>query len=410
MKDTVELYQKLLNLPPPWKVSEVDLDPERLHVIVRVEWPEKQVHCPTCDALCGKHDRREERGWRHMDSVGYQTILLCRVPRADCGEHGVQSVKLPWAEAKSRFAAMFEAHAIDVLLATKCVKPAMGLLHLSWDEIHAVQERAVDRGLERRRLDDVEYVGIDEKSFGKGHDYVSVLCDLKNPRVIDVVHGRKEEHANQLWQTLSVEQRKNIKAVALDMWPAFIASTSKHVPGADLVHDKFHCAKHLNEAVDKVRRKENKELVSDGIESLKGSKYLWLKNPENWTPEQEATFKSLKADGLKVARAWAIKEMFSEFWNYIYPGAARNFFKRWYWWATHSRLKPIRYVARMLRDHLENLLTYMKHRITNAVAEGMNSKIQLIKSMARGFRNFQNYRVAILFYCGRLNLYPLKCL
>ena len=174
------------------------------------------------------------------------------------------------------------------------------------------------------------------------------------------------------------------------------------------MHDKFHIARHLGEAVDKVRRTENKSLVKEGVEERKGTKYLWLTNPSKWTEKQKELFEELKTMDLKVARAWAIKEMFSRLWGYVYEGAARNFFKKWYWWATHCRLKPVVEVARMIKKHLENILTYLRHRITNAVAEALNSRIQQIKSAARGFRNFENYRTAILFFCGKLDMYPQK--
>ncbi len=126
----------------------------------------------------------------------------------------------------------------------------------------------------------------------------------------------------------------------------------------------------------------------------------------NWSEKDEATFYGLQSKGLKVARAWAIKETLLDLWTYSYDKPARAFFKKGYWWATHSRLKPVISVAKMLKKHLDNIMTYLKHRITNATAEGFNSKIQTIKSAARGFRNFENYRVSILFHCGKLNLYP----
>ncbi len=112
-------------------------------------------------------------------------------------------------------------------------------------------------------------------------------------------------------------------------------------PYTEIVHDRFHIAKHLGEAVDKVRKAENRVLVKEGVETLKGTKYLWLTNPSNWTKKQRSLFKGLKDKELKVGRAWAIKEMFWDLWGYTYEKAARNFFKKWYWWATHSRLKSI---------------------------------------------------------------------
>ena len=127
----------------------------------------------------------------------------------------------------------------------------------------------------------------------------------------------------------------------------------------------------------------------------------------NFSAEQAANFESLKLSGLKVARAWAIKELWSQIWAYTYEGSARKFFKKWFSWASRSKLKPIIKTARMNKRHLDNILTYLRHPITNAVTEGLNSKIQSIKSNARGFRSFQNYRTRILFFCGKLSLHPL---
>jgi len=256
-------------------------------------------------------------------------------------------------------------------------------------------------------LEDLKHLGMDEKSFGRGQSYITLLTDLEQSRVLDVVEDRTAEAAGQLLQTLTPEQKETVEAMAVDMWEPFIKTIEKELPEADIVHDKFHVSKYLGEAVDKVRRQEHKELMARGDETLKGTRQLWLYNPQNFSQEQREEFSALKDLELKVARAWAAKELFSKFWGYQEEGWARRFFKQWYGWVSHSRLKPVVEVAQMIKRHLENLLTYLKHRITNAVTEGLNSKIQSIKAAARGFRSFQNYRIRILFFCGKLNLYPL---
>ena len=249
--------------------------------------------------------------------------------------------------------------------------------------------RAVERGLERRQLEGLKHLGMDEKSFRRGQSYITLLTDLEKSRVLDVVEDRTSEAADQLWGTLTSEQKEAVEAVAVDMWAPFIASIQKEVPDADIVHDKFHVSKYLGEAVDKVRRQEHKELMAQGDETLKGSRQLWLYNPENFNPQQREEFSALKDLELKVARAWAAKELFTKFWDYQEEGWARRFFKDWFGWVSQSRLKPLIEVAQMLKRHLDNLLTYLKHHITNAVTEGLNSKIQSIKAAARGFRRFQ---------------------
>lgn len=401
-------YSLLLGLIPPWLVTNVDLRMEEKLIEINVQWPSGyDVECPKCGRSCSIKDHREERRWRHLDTMQFQTIIKSRVPRAECPEHGVKTINIPWAGPNSRFTLLFERLAIDVMIAAKSIKEAAGLLGLSWDQVHHIQTRAVERGLGRRELDEIKKVGIDEKSFLKGHKYASLMVDIDGARILDVVEGRTLESANSLWQKLPEEVRSGVDAVAMDMWDAFITSTKTHVPQADIVHDKFHISKYLNEAVDKVRRTEHKKLMKDDDETLKGAKYLFLKSLANMSDSEKEKFKALRMDKLKSGRAWSIKEMFSEFWAYSYQASAEKFFQRWYWWATHSRLKPMADVAKLMKRHLPNILTYLRHLITNAMMEGFNSKIQSIKANARGYRNFTNYRTAILFYCGKLEFYPL---
>lgn len=401
-------YSLLLGLVPPWLVTNVDLKVDKRLVEIDVKWPvDHDVECPECQRSCSIKDHREERRWRHLDTMQFQTIIKSRVPRSECPDHGVKTIVVPWAGPNSRFTLLFERFAIDVMIAAKSIKAAASLLGLSWDQVHHIQARAVERGLLMRKLDDVKHVGIDEKSFLKGHKYASLMVDIDGARILDVVQDRTLEAAEQLWQKLPEEVRGGIDAVAMDMWDAFITSTKKHAPQADIVHDKFHISKYLGEAVDKVRRAEHKAFMKDGDETLKGAKYLFLKNPENMSDTEKDRFKSLRMDNLKAGRAWSIKETFSEFWTYSYQASAEKFFQRWYWWATHSRLKPLIDVAKLIKRHLPNILTYLRHQITNAMMEGFNSRIQSIKANARGYRNFANYRIAILFYCGKLDLHPL---
>lgn len=336
----------------------------------------------------------------------FTTLIRARTPRSDCPQHGVKTMEVPWAQPHGRFTLLFERFAVEVLLASANVSQGCELLGIGWDAAHEIMRRAVERGLERRQLEGLKHLGMDEKSFKRGHSYITLLTDLEQSRVLDVVEERTAEAAQQLWQTLSAEQKETVEAVAVDMWEPFIQSIEKELPDADIVHDRFHVSKYLGEAVDKVRRAEHKQLLAEGDETLKGTRQLWLYNPENLSSEQAEEFSALKDLHLKVARAWAAKELFSKFWEYQEEGWARRFFKDWFGWVSRSRLKPVIEVARMLKRHLENLLTYLRHRITNAVTEGLNSKIQSIKSAARGFRNFRNYRIRILFFCGKLDLYP----
>jgi transposase len=402
-------YGLLLGLMPPWAVVRVDLDLASKRLVLNVEYaPGAQVPCPEagCGRSCRVKDHREERVWRHLDTMQFETLVKCRVPRSDCEAHGAKTIQVPWAGPRSPFTLLFEKFAIEVLQCARSIRQAQELLGISWDQVQRIQEIAVQRGLARRELENMGPVGMDEKSFGRGHDYISVLSDLEQGKVLEVVKDRTEAAADRLWQAIPQEQRLQIPAVAMDMLPAFMNSARTHAPNADIVHDKFHVASYLGKAVDLVRKQEHRELLKDNDDTLTGSKYVWLTNPKNWSEEQEAQFKAFRSQDLKVSRAWAINQNFALFWDYVYPGAAENFFNRWYYWATHSRLQPVINVARTLKRHLPGLLTYCKHRITNAVSEGLNSKIQSIKANARGFRNFDHYRISILFHCGKLELFP----
>jgi transposase len=401
-------YALLLGIGSPWEVKPVDLKLAERKVEIELGWQwGSAAKCPECGRECSLHDSAPERTWRHLDTMRFITVIRARTPRANCPEHGVKTMTVPWAAPQGRFTLHFERFAVEVLLACANVQAGCELLGIGWETAHEIMKRAVARGLERRQLDQLKHLGLDEKSFKRGQSYITLLTDLEQSRVLEVVEDRTTEAAGKLWDTLSPAQKATVEAVAMDMWEPFIQTVRQQLPEADVVHDKFHVSKYLNEAVDKVRRQEHKELLAQGDETLKGSRQLWLYNPQNHSAEQASEFAALRELNLKVARAWAAKELFTKFWQYQEAGWARRFFKDWFGWISRSRLKPMIAVARMLQRHLENLLTYLKHRITNAVTEGLNSKIQSLKAAARGFRNFQNYRTRILFFCGKLELYPL---
>jgi len=392
MNELNEHYRLLLGLDSNWKVQQVNLSLEERQVDIFLEFVARSVVCPECGAECGKHDQAPERTWRHLDTMQFETTLRARLPRCACPKCGVRTVAIPWAGRHSRFTLMFEAFAIQVLQACSNVKRAAELLRLDWASVHAIIERGVVRGLARRGVEQVEHVGLDEKSFGRGQSYVSLLVDLDGSRVLEVAADRTTESADQLWESLPSAQREKVKAVAMDMWAPYVDSTTQKAPQAEIVHDKFHVSKHLNEAIDQVRRREHKALKGEGDERLKGTKQLWLFREHNLPEERREEFEELKESELKTARAWAIKEYFRWFWSYQYAARAKQFFQEWYGWASRSRLTPIIKVAKMLKKHLGNLLTYARHQITNAKSEAFNSRIQELKSAARGFRSFANYR------------------
>ena len=403
-----QLYEQILGITSPWFVEDVELKLDESEVRVHLSHRQDAVwRCPECGRECPLHDHAAERSWRHLDTCQYQTLLCATTPRTDCPEHGVRAVRLPWAEPNGRFTLLFERLAIDWLQAAsqKAVAERLGL---SWDEVHGIMDRAVKRGLARRQAEELPHIGVDEKAFRKGHRYATVVSDLYRNRVLYVAEDRKQSSLDGFWKSITAEQRSSIEGVAMDMWDPYENSVREHLPGADekIVYDKFHVAKHLGEAVDRVRRGENKQLRAEGDDRLVGTKYRWLRNPENFSPSQWRAFAALRRSNLKTARAWALKEQAMALWDYTYEAPARKHFAWWYRWATHSRLKPMIEKAKMLKSRVDNILTHLKTGLTNAVSESMNAKIQWVKYTARGFRNFHNFITAIYFHCGDLNLAP----
>jgi transposase len=386
MRD-IDLFSKLLGLERPWKVTRVSLAPEEKHLDVWLgHSPSASFCCPDCGMPSPLYDHIPLRKWRHLDHGGFLTWLNARVPRVTCREHGIRQIPVPWALPSSRFTILFERHAIDVLLQADVLGGA-GLLHISWDEAWNLMERAVERGLRAKRQRVIAHLGVDEKAVARRHQYVTLVCDLDRSTVEYIADDRKKTSLDAYYQSLSKEQLAGIEAVAMDMWDPFVGSTVTNVPdgGSKIVFDRFHIMKHMVEAVDTVRKREHRLLQSQEDNTLKGTKYLWLFSEENLPESYVEKFADLRGMHLKTGRAWAIKEALRDLWGYQRKGWAMKYWRHWYFWATHSRLVPVVNVARMIQSHLDNVLTYFDHRITNATSEGLNSKIQTVKKTPMGF-------------------------
>ena len=408
--DDRSLYATILGIAAPWEVGEVELDESaRVVHVWLVEQSGTTFVCPECQTIAPLHDH-VERSWRHLDTCQYETRLHARVPRIDCHAHGVKTVAVAWAAPHSRFTALFERLAIAWL---KEATPAAVArrLRLTWEEANGIVERAVRRGLARRRSVAGRRLGIDEHSYLRHFQFVTMVVDLDEQTVLHVADDRTAETLAEYFGSLSLEERRAISAIAMDMWDPYRRTVREYVPDGDakIVFDKFHVMRHVTEAMDQVRRREHRDLRARGDRRLTGTKFLWLKTRigrRDFTAESRRKFRELRASTLKSARAWALKEAFRHIWNYRSLGRARAFFDRWQAWAIRSRLKPMIHVAGLIRRHLENILNYLNHRITNAVTEGLNAKIQWIKYSSRGFRDRERFKLAIYFHCGGLDLNP----
>ena len=299
MRDT-DLYTRISGIEVPWQVSTVKVEMAKGEIIVHVE---RKVGAKLCCPICGResqgYDSRRRR-WRHLDTCQYKTILEADVPRVECPEHGVVATSVPWAEPNSGFTAMFKALVIDRLkkASTAAVWRLMGL---SWNAIDRTMQQAVKRGLARRGEICARHLGVDETAFKTRHDYVTIVSDQDESKVLHVSSDRKKAGLKKWYESLPECYLQAIESVSI--LESLLSAQEK------IAFDKFHVTKYLGEAVDKVRRQEHRVLMAEGHEDLKGSKHDWLYNQANMTPEKRRSFRALRESTLKTAHTWAIKEL-----------------------------------------------------------------------------------------------------
>ena len=268
--------------------------------------------------------------------------------------------------------------------------------------------QAVERGLARLKNDEViEHLAIYEKSYARHHQYSSILYDVNHKRVLDLTRDRDEKSALKLIKnSLSEKQRAQVKAVSMDMWQAYMNAATKALPQADIVHDHFHLIKYLNQAVDQTRRQEMKDLDEERKASLKKTRYVFLSNPINMSDAYKLKLFDLQRLNLETSKAWRLKENFKMVFKCDSIENANYVFNAWLREVKRFKIQAVSKVAEMFIAHSQGILNYLHHRISNAMAEAINSIIQEIKYVARGFRKYENFRIAVLFYLGKLDLYP----
>lgn len=382
-------------------VKTVTLNGEGLTVAldVRKRW---RLPCSACGLPGRVRDRLAVRTWRHVPLWGIPVFLSyapARVACRHCGKTRVEAI--PWSQGKCRLTTGLIGllASWSKLLAWDQVAQLFGV---HWNTVAAAVRQAVAYGLEHREIGEILYIGIDELSRQKGHVYVTNVYDLKDKRLLWSGEGRSQKTLKAFFEEHGEPLKQKVKAVCCDMWRPYIDMVKEHLPGATLVFDKFHITQHLLKAVDEVRREEARDLKKTNPELLKRTRYIWLKNPENLTDKQRVRLGYLEGLNLRCNRAYLLKESFREFWEYKRKGWAKRFLKKWFWWATHSRLKPMRDFAWMLRNHEDNILTYFDERITNGAVEGMNNKAKVVSHRCYGFRTASTYITALYHCLGNL--------
>ena len=403
--DELSLYESILGLQEPWAVEHVELSKDGVVHVYTEHDRDAETLCPECGCACPRYDTRD-KSWRHLDTCQFQTIVHGAVPRAKCPEHGVLQVNVPWAERNSRFTLLFEAMAIQWLKEAS-INAVSRRLGLSWNATDGIMRRAVARGLSARESVDYQHIAVDEVSSKKGHKYITIVSN-ESGQVVDVRDDRSKNSLAAFYTSLSERELDSIQTVSMDMSPAYLSATKEHVDGWEqkICFDKFHVAMDLNKAVDSVRKGEMRFVPADQRRPLHLSRFNWLRSEGKLKSHHWDTINSLSKVAKKTARAWAIRQYAMQLWNYSTRGWAQRAWARWYGWAAHSRLTPIKTVAASIKKNLWGIINAIVHRKSNAGAESINSRIKLLKVRARGFRNKERFKTAILFQLGGLCLIP----
>jgi transposase len=356
--------------------------------------------CPSCGASdCPAYDT-EQMTWRHLNFFQHEAYLNARVPRIRCEKCGIKKVQVPWARPDSGFTLLFEAMVMAMVSAMP-VKAVARMVGEHDTRLWRVIHHYVDQARARVDVSGVTKLAIDETAARRGHDYVTLFVDIDRSRVLFATEG-KDAAAVAAFATDFVAHGgdpKAIREVCIDMSPAFISGVGDNLPNAAITFDKFHAVKIINEAVDEVRRSEQRKNAE-----LRGTRYIWLRNPQNLSERQKTTLDSLPMQHLKTARAYQIRLAFQDLYDQLTTEAATAHLKKWYFWATHCRLKPMVKAAHTVKRHWDGILRWFDSKIANGLIEGINSLVQAAKAKARGYRATRNLKVMIYLIAGKLDM------
>jgi transposase len=400
MRDT-NLLQMALGLTPPWTVTRSDFDPDAKRLDIEIDFaPGSRFPCPNCGAAdCPAYDT-QRMSWRHLNFFQHQAYLNARVPRVRCDTCGVKQVHVPWARPDSGFTLLFEALLMTMVSAMP-VRTVAKMVGEHDTRLWRVLHHYVDQARTRTDASTVSRVAIDETAARRGHDYITLFVDIDQARVLFATDGKDAGTVAAFADDLAAHggDAAAVDEVCIDMSPAFIKGTAEHLPNAAITFDKFHAVKIINEAVDQVRRAEQK-----GQSVLRGTRYIWLRNPTNLSDRQQATLDSLPTRHLKTARAYQIRLAFQDLYDQPSGEAGAGFLKKWYFWATHSRLEPMIDAARTVKRHWDGILRWFDSKIANGLIEGINSLVQAAKAKARGYRSSRNLKAIVYLLAGKLDL------
>jgi len=367
------------------------------------------LRCGVCRKRClGVHSVQKEREWQDLSMRKSRLILRYGARRVECPRCGVRVEAIPWAEPWARVTRAL-SNAVACLARELSWQGTARQYGLNWKTVAGIVKRAVRYGLRNRKRPAVHVIGMDEVSRRKGQVYLTVVYDLERRVLLWVGEDRTEEAVKKFF-TEEMGRRRccTLQVVCMDMWACYANLVREHAPQAQILFDRFHIVKHLQEAIDEVRRCEMRRLMGQQKVTFKNTRWLLLKNPWNLTGEQKERLSTLVRWNTPIVRAYYLKESFQLFWEYRQPQRAQDFLRKWMSSAMRSRLEPFKKFVRMLRSHLDGILPWTKLRLSNGAVEGMNNKIKSISHRSFGFRSAQYFIAAIYHCCARLPL-PLEC-
>jgi transposase len=398
-----DVFAKTLKIESPWCIENFEFlinakGAEELHIYVG--FIAGTQFLDDSNQLCAVHDRAEERVWQHVNHFEYKTFIHCRLPRIRRSDGKVRTIESPWARPSNGFTLLLEAFVMKLLEKEVAMTQIASLLNVHDNRLWRVFSYWVQGAIKNTSCKDIAYLGIDETSAKKVHKYVSIAVDLENSQVIHVTVGKDKEVLKSVANHLEVQgvNLARIEEISMDLSPAFIAGASENFPNTPITFDRFHVTKLLNEGVNQVRQSEQKE-----HDFFKRTKYIFLKNRNNLTSEQEIKLNEAIVRFPNIGAAYRLKVLFNEFWSLTDHKEAEVFLEDWVQQANESKIVPMQAFAKTVKRHWKGILRYTTSRISNGILEGLNSKIQLAKRRARGFRNINNFIQMIYFVAGKLN-------
>ncbi len=403
------LLQKLLNDSykfAGFRYCEIEFNPKELEIKVHIQSDKRyKPKCGECQKPAPGYDSLKQRTFLFVPLWGYSVKFLYTPRRVACPEHGVVVEYMPWALGKSpvtKAFGIFLAHWAKKL----DWKDVANTFRVSWDAVFSAVEYVVDYGLNNRVLTGIKHLGLDEIHFKK-MKYVTMIYDITEgqKRLLWLGLERKAKTLLRGFRKLGLQNLTGVVAVSMDMWQAYVKVVTKKLPDAKIILDRFHIMKKFNEAIDTVRRQEITALKADGRgEVLHNSRWCFLKKRKNLTERQEQRLQDLVKQNLQTYKSYLLRESFQKFWLYKTSRWAKEFLQGWTYTAMHSRIEPMKKVAKMLRKHEQDILNWFKisPRISNGVVEGFNNKAKTIIRKHYGFRTFSVLELALYHTMGDL--------